>query len=265
MDQSRIDELTRFFARRAGRRTVAAGALGGLLVTLLPGVSATDAAAKRKPKPSTCKKPKRRCGKTCVNVNTSRQHCGKCNRKCRPGYACRQGTCTPPCGKGGNCRVFVTSTVHPGNLGGLAGADAICKQLAKDAKLPGTYKAWLSLLAGSPVNRFTHNPGPYVLTNGVRIALNWTDLTDGNLFAPINIMENGRPVPGDELVWTGTMASGTASRSQTFCRDWRTSSRDAIGAFGHSSAQDVLWSAREDISVAENCGETLRLYCFQQS
>src|SRR5665647_1642851 len=32
--------------------------------------------------------------------------------------------------------VFVTSTVHDGNLGGLAGADSICQQRASEAALP---------------------------------------------------------------------------------------------------------------------------------
>src|SRR5262249_42934796 len=43
-------------------------------------------------------------------------------------------------------RVFVTSTTHDGNLGGLDGADAICASLAANAGLSGTYKAWLSPL-----------------------------------------------------------------------------------------------------------------------
>ena len=40
--------------------------------------------------------------------------------------------------------VFITSTLHDGNLGGVAGADQICNELASDAGLPGTYMAWLS-------------------------------------------------------------------------------------------------------------------------
>ena len=48
------------------------------------------------------------------------------------------------------CKVFVTSTVHDGNLGGLVGADAICNSLASAAGLAGTYKAWLSDGSGWP-------------------------------------------------------------------------------------------------------------------
>ena len=40
--------------------------------------------------------------------------------------------------------VFATSTLQDGNLGGLAGADAICNTRASAAGLPGAYVAWLS-------------------------------------------------------------------------------------------------------------------------
>jgi len=42
------------------------------------------------------------------------------------------------------CTVFTTSTFHQGNLGGLAGADAICNARAAEASLPGIYMAWLA-------------------------------------------------------------------------------------------------------------------------
>ena len=37
--------------------------------------------------------------------------------------------------------VFLTSTTHTGNLGGLTGADAICNDLASTAGLPGANEA----------------------------------------------------------------------------------------------------------------------------
>ena len=40
--------------------------------------------------------------------------------------------------------VFATSSLHPGDLGGLAGADAICQQRATAAGLTGTYVAYLT-------------------------------------------------------------------------------------------------------------------------
>src|SRR4051794_9680603 len=78
-----------------------------------------------------------------------RKH-GKCKRAKPDGTTCPGGTCqggqclpptTPPppppaCGTGAPCRVFVTSSLHMGNLGGLMGADAICQTRAQEAGLP---------------------------------------------------------------------------------------------------------------------------------
>lgn len=258
MDQSRLDELTRFIARRTGRRNVAVGALGGLLATILPGPIMPGARARKKPKNVVCKKPKRRCGKKCVNVKSSRRHCGKCSRTCRLPRVCRQGKCVLPCGKGGRCFAFLTSSAHSANLGGLAGGDSICNQRARAAGLPGRYKAWLSDSVSSPATRFTHNPGPYVLPNGARIANNWADLIDNNLLVPLNIMENGQFQAGMTNVWTGTNSSGTTASYH--CSDW-TSVVAFAGVYGRADAVNSGWS----VAGALNCTSSYRLYCFQQS
>ena len=119
---------------------------------------------------------------------------GTC-QACGEGEVCVGGACEPACNP---CRVFVTSTTHDGNLGGLAGADAICQARAAAAGLPGTYLAWLSDGSASPATRFlTQSAGPYRLVNGTTIADDWADLTSGDLDAPINITETGDP-PGGE-------------------------------------------------------------------
>ena len=83
---------------------------------------------------------------------------------------------SPPC-DGAECTVFVTSTRHDGDLGGLEGADDICQELSRVAGLSGSFKAWLSDDSDSPSSRFTHAETPYVLTDGARIASNWGELT----------------------------------------------------------------------------------------
>src|ERR1041384_401831 len=63
----------------------------------------------------------------------------------------------PPDGK----LVFTTSKLYQGGyLGGVPGADAICRQHAADAGLPGKYKAWLSAFDNSVAARFTHSTKP---------------------------------------------------------------------------------------------------------
>ncbi len=81
-----------------------------------------------------------------------------------------------PCDEA-ECTVFVTSTRHDGDLGGLEGADDICQELSRVAGLSGSFKAWLSDDSDSPSSRFTHAETPYVLTDGARIASNWGELT----------------------------------------------------------------------------------------
>ncbi|MCW5211662.1 hypothetical protein VU04_01995 [Desulfobulbus sp. TB] len=107
--------------------------------------------------------------------------------------------------------VFVTSTRHTGNLGGLTGADAICNGLANDAGLSGYFKAWLSDSWTSMNQRSVQSDGPYTTVTGVVVAENWEDLTDGDLHAPINIDETGRSVVSAASwnVWTNTNPDGS--------------------------------------------------------
>ena len=123
--------------------------------------------------------------------------------------------------------VFVTSQTFNGNLGGLAGADAKCNAAAMAATpspLPGTYTAWLSDSSIDARDRVTQSAGPYVRTDGVRVAESFTDLTDCPagvcLQAPINLDENN--VTRDEVsTWTATGPDGALSvNMRGTCRDW---------------------------------------------
>ena len=81
------------------------------------------------------------------------------------------------CGDGSKC-VFVSSTLHTGDLGGLTGADAICNNLAEAAGFPGTYMAWLSDSSASPSTLFTQATVPYRRVDGTQVADDWTELTE---------------------------------------------------------------------------------------
>ena len=174
-----------------------------------------------------------------------------------------EGVCGPPstCGIGGPCLVFVTSVASQGNLGGLAGADALCQSLAAGSGLFGTYRAWLSDGVESPSTRFVQSPGPYRLVDGTTIAANWADLTDGAIQAPIVITEQGNVVAGQE-VWTNVRADGTANSGTRHCHDWTTVDSGA-GQTGYVWANNVAdWTDTQPVSA---CSESHHLYCFQQS
>jgi hypothetical protein len=148
-----------------------------------------------------------------------------------------------------------------GNLGGLAGADAICQDAADDAGLTGTWTAWLSTTdepgpGGSPGidARDRIRDGRYELVDETVIADDKDDLTDGFLKAPISLNERGE----EELakVWTGTDADGTGTDAN--CSNWTSSSEVATpGSSGDISSD---WT---NVTAPTSCDQTdFHLYCF---
>ena len=171
------------------------------------------------------------------------------------------------CGDGSKC-VFVSSTLHAGNLGGLTGGDAICNARAAAAGLPGAYEAWLSIggTGNSAAERLTQAAVPYKLVDGSTVANDFADLTtcDGSggtcLQHPIDLTETGAG-PVDAEVWTATGVTGM--REGGDCGGWDMSDEeDVLGSFGLSSAVDASWTLVSDGEAP--CSEDRRLYCFQQ-
>jgi cysteine-rich repeat protein len=187
-----------------------------------------------------------------------------------PGEACDDGNLDEDDGCSSTCElesrlVFITSTLHDGDLGGLAGADAICNMRAAAADLPGTYMAWLSTDQGSPSTRFVTSTVPWVRLDGTTIADDWADLVDGTLDAIVNQTEVGGAPPNSTYIcngtarqtWTGTAVDGTPTANT--CGNFGSTAGN--GAIGRNTATDANWSVCNP-SVA--CTTMAPLYCFQQ-
>ncbi|HRA47799.1 MAG TPA: hypothetical protein PK819_07005, partial [Thermomicrobiales bacterium] len=163
------------------------------------------------------------------------------------------------CGSGGPCTVFVTSTTHDGNLGGIAGGDNICQIRASAAGLPGSFRAWLSATGTDASSRFDASAGPYYLVNGTTIATDISDLIDGTLAAAIDCTESGNLF--QTPVWTATQDDGSFS-GQTCSNvgelpDWSTiTGRTAVGS---SMTTTTGWS----FTSIQPCASSYALYCFQ--
>jgi hypothetical protein len=201
----------------------------------------------------------------------------QCDGLCFPGQECRPGLVGSVFQfRACFCqsvprRVFLTSTIYPAALGGLAGADTKCQMHAEEAGLTGTYKAWLSDSQDSPATRFLHSASPYVRVDGTLIALDWFDLTDGTLLAPISVDETGYehsaqdPTETDFAVWTNTAANGsletTIPAPPVSCSDWTNTQADAFVFAGAYLNPTAIWTRGP---VRRSCAETHRLYCFQQ-
>lgn len=160
--------------------------------------------------------------------------------------------------------VFVTSTTSTGALGGLAGADAACQNLAETAGLKGLYMAWLSDSTGAAATRQKQHNLPYALVDGTVIANNWADLIDGTLIASINKTQTGAAVTAPLQVFTASNANGTLNGSH--CTNWTSGASGQNGEYGTSGQTNANWTKQASPTTANRrCNTAKRLICIQQS
>src|SRR5262249_2475111 len=143
--------------------------------------------------------------------------------------------------------VFASSALYDGFLGGLAGADAKCAQLAGVVGLTGTFRAYLSTSAVNAVDRLvvpsTTTPARGFVRMDGKPIFDSTDHTRalGRSGYPIHFDETGAALPtyGD-LTWTGTSSDGTASGY--VCTDWvKPAMGFSGGTYGEGSAGARMW------------------------
>ncbi|MET0793901.1 MAG: hypothetical protein ABW061_20445 [Polyangiaceae bacterium] len=221
----------------------------------------------------------------CADFSNDLENCGYCGHVCAAAHAtptCSANTCgysTCDAGyldcnldasdgcetAGAACptpkTVFITSTTFSSNMGGYAGADALCAAAAGDASLSGTFLAWVSDGSVTPASRFTQSTVPYALVDGTIVANNWAGLTSGNLRHAINLTESGGSPPAAQIggvcnVWTGTSTSGNSQNGN--CSSWTGS---GTGSAGNSTLANGVWSSQCSGGI---CGFSAALYCFQQ-
>ena len=171
---------------------------------------------------------------------------------------------------------FVTS-VGPGdgaNLGGLAGADAYCQNLAKAAGAGGrTWHAYLSSTAATaqpPVNaRDRIGAGPWHNAKGALIAWNVADL-HGDVHRDRNsinkefaLNERGLPVngrgdsPNQHDILTGSDSFGRVllgSAVTTTCNNWTSNSTGSamVGHHDRSGGGNSSWNSAH---ASRGCGQ----------
>ena len=148
---------------------------------------------------------------------------------------------------GGNAMSFFVTSAGSGkgaDLGGIAGADKHCQELAQAAGAGSrTWHAYLSTGGASPVNaRDRIGAGPWRNANGVLIAQSVADLhgATNNLNKQTALTEKGQTVPGrgdpvnQHDILTGSSAEGTAipGTADMTCSNW-TSSGEGAAMVGH--------------------------------
>ena len=211
------------------------------------------------------------------------------------GTAALLAACATPGWSTGAISFFISSTGsgQGANLGGLAGADALCQRLAASAGAGAkTWRAYLSLPPAFPtattpavaaVNaRDRIGKGPWHNAKGMLIARDVDHLHDGNNLSKEtaldergNVVKGRGDTPNEHDILPGSRADGTAFAPQTdtTCKGW-TSSTDGSAVVGHHDRTGPLpenWAKSWNFShQSAGCsqqalistGGSGRLYCF---
>lgn len=164
-----------------------------------------------------------------------------------------------------------------GNLGGLAGADAICQNLAEGVdRGNATWRAYLSTQGDDAVNaRDRIGSGPWFNANGNRIAADVNELHSvlNRVSAFTAVDERGRKIPGSGYapnrhdILTGTQTDGTTypAGADMTCNNWTSSSDDDKARVGHHDY--AAWNSAHDSrgcsqpALISSGGDGL-FYCF---
>ncbi len=152
--------------------------------------------------------------------------------------------------------IFVSSMTYTGNLGGLAGADQKCNELAQNADLPGTFIAWLSDQNTHAKDRVGNATG-WVRPDGNPVATTLDTLMKGNHLYPPVKDENGVYLdnPGT-YSWTGTNDMGEKVAGE-LCDDWALET--GMGRGGVVRMSTRFWT--QGLGNIP-CNTTRHLYCL---
>jgi hypothetical protein len=158
-------------------------------------------------------------------------------------------------GQSGHREAFLTSANVTGNLGGIAGADAMCQSAAAAAHLhqPDSFKALITSAAlGSNITDRFQFDGPWHRLDGLVFAHSKAELTGGAVTLPLNVTETGT-YSGIAVALTGARPDGTPSGHD--CDNWSqdTLSSPASGALANSIAfyaNGSDWLSPADVSCA---------------
>jgi hypothetical protein len=159
-------------------------------------------------------------------------------------------------GTGGDLRA------NPTELDGLAGADALCKQLAGAVSPALGAKTWRAYLSTTTVNaRDRIGTGPWRNSAGVIIANSLAQLhEEGGLTNAITLAnatnEMGQPIPRNPLVHdilTGTLPNGT--RSPDNCSNWTSALGTVRATVGHSDRQGGASPSWNSVHTTGGCTE----------
>jgi hypothetical protein len=178
-----------------------------------------------------------------------------------------------PADAGSTLSFFVTSTgsgAMGGNLGGLAGADAKCQQLATAAGAGAkTWRAYLSITGTNARDRI--GAGPWFNQKGKMIAANVTALHAADLPTADILDETGALIPAAQHdLLTGSNAQGMAQANAS-CNGWTSNQANQTAQVGHTDSSTTgnaadRWNSAHTVACTQqammNANGAGRIACF---
>lgn len=154
----------------------------------------------------------------------------------------------------GQQRIFITSTMYNGDLGGPDGADDKCQNAATAAGLKKVYKSFLSTSTTQAQNRFTMDAPLYeVDSNGTStlVAQSLTDFQNGTVLADPAFRYDENGVDQNILLSTAAIFwIATGAGSVNFCSDWTSSGAIANGNIGSTNGSEIIgWGENQNCSI----------------
>ena len=152
-------------------------------------------------------------------------------------------------------RVFVTSTMYSGALGGATGGDSECDVRAATAGVPGVFRAWLSDGTTGAYDRAPEVGAWY--TTGDALAFSGKTELRGAPRSEILDEYGGHAEPVG--AWSGSEAGGAATTND--CVAWTSAAIDATGTAGTALRRDASWGGGD---APRACDVAAPIVCFQQ-
>lgn len=168
--------------------------------------------------------------------------------------------------------IFVTSTTYQGNLGGLTGANNICRTRAQFAGLSqyGTYQALIATNGSSAMDNIGWNWGTLQTLTGTVVSSTPQQMHLSSLASAPNRNEFGALASTN--VWGGVGYTYTGAWPYVFtytsnasdsrnCANWTTSSSGTNGSYGASGSTNVSALHIAGYTASLACSNSLPIYC----
>lgn len=172
-----------------------------------------------------------------------------------------------PVGQCVKIQLAALNEAHNGNLGGIAGADALCAQQAAAAGQTGTWRAFLSSSTQNVKDLITGAAASYpvVNLNGQLMYSSWSAVFTTSTWASAagdlktfsgKDVDEGQATPDwyDARGWHGSTTAGLVNSTYT-CSDWTSTTGTGYG--GEWDFHNLLQQ------LSNSCSQTLAVACVQ--